>query len=73
MSKAVIVPSFTVAGQTFKSKKEANAYGVIVDQVDTYATNAGLTEAQANVILDAYRAGALSLPKVERKPKAAKE
>lgn len=63
---------FTVAGQTFDNKKDAENYGVIVDQVDTYAQQNGLNEREATVILDAFRAGVLVVPKAERKPRTPK-
>ncbi len=68
----VIQAVFTVAGETFATKKEAEHYGTIADQVDTWAGQNGLTESEVEVILLAYKAGVLALPKAERKPRTPK-
>lgn len=66
---AKIESKFTVAGVDFSSAKDAKAYGVIVDQVDSWAANNGATEEEAMLILKAFRDGALTVPKATRKPR----
>ena len=66
----VIQSIFTVAGETFSKKKDAEAFGTVVEQIDSFARAQGYTEDQAKAIVAAYKAGVFVLPKKERKPKA---
>jgi len=68
----MIQATFVVAGESFASKKEAEAYGAVADQVDTWASQNGLDESDVKNILKAYRAGVLALPKAIRKPRTPK-
>lgn len=67
-----IEATFTVRGQTFTSKKEAKAYGVIASQIEAFAEANGLGETFVDGALLAHKAGAFTVPKAERKPKAEK-
>jgi Asp-tRNA(Asn)/Glu-tRNA(Gln) amidotransferase C subunit len=53
-------------GQEFDSKRAADNYGVIVDQVTEFNDDEDFVENA----LEAYRNGVFNVPKVERKAKA---